>query len=564
MRDAIRCTGRWFARHALLRRCGTAGLFAAALGAQPAGAVQGPEVLQALQRPDTSTLSYSDALAAFYAERGGRPLWFGSAHLGPSATALRAALAAAGNEGLSPGDYLTPTLVAACAGAVPADPAGCELQLSDALLRYAGDVGYGVLHAADVDPNWHIPQQLLNGRRLLERVAAAPDLPDLLRQLPPAHPGYRALRDALRRYRAWAAAGRWLAVPDGPSLHPGDHDDRVGALRERLGAASPELLRSDTPALFDPALEAAVRGFQEHHGLDPDGIVGRRTLAALNIPPEQRLTQLRANMERWRWLPRELGDSYILVNLAGFELTLVQPGQPPLQLRVINGRQDSSSPAFASRISRVLLNPDWTVPRRIAVEEMLPQLQRDPLALQDKDIQVLRRVNGELVPVDPASVDWRSLNKNNFPFVLRQAPGPKNSLGRIKFVMPNPFAIYLHDTPAKGLFSRTVRTFSHGCIRVEHTLTLGARLLGEPPPQAASAGSVPGGAVVVEAAAPQGTEQRLQQLIDQGETESLPLPEPLPVYLIYLTAWVDGAGNLQFRDDVYGRDVPLVDRFNFP
>lgn len=481
-------------------------------------------------------------LTRFYAARDYRPLWFGSARPVPRTAELIAVLGEAKREGLNPADYITVDLQQACGDPAP-DPLSCELALSDSLLRYARDVGHGLLRAAELDPNWHIPQQPLVAEALLARVAETTDLTTLLHELPPPHHGYQKLRDALAGYRVWASSGQWFPVPAGPTLRQGERGARVLALRERLGGRDHQLLESADPALFDDRLEAAVRAFQFRHGLDVDGIVGRRTLAGLNVPPQERIAQLRTNLERWRWLPRELGDSHILVNLAGFDLTLVQPGRAPFRMRAINGRPDRTSPAFQSKVNRLVLNPDWTVPRRLAVEDMLPQLQRDPHALEAKGIEVLRREGGELVPVDPASVDWHRLHKDNFPYVLRQLPGPQNSLGRIKFVMPNAFDIFIHDTPAKGLFAKRVRTLSSGCVRVEQPLELASRLL-------ADGREDPAG--------------WLQGRIDVGDTENLPLASPVPVYLVYLTAWVDEAGNLQFRDDVYGRNVQMRDRFAFP
>jgi murein L,D-transpeptidase YcbB/YkuD len=248
-------------------------------------------------------------------------------------------------------------------------------------------------------------------------------------------------------------------------------------------------------------------------------------------------------MERWRWLPRDLEATHILVNLAGFELTLMHASEPSLWMRVITGRPDRASPAMHSHITGLVLNPDWTVPRRIAVEDLLPQLQRNPRALRAKHISVLRWQDGSLVEVDPTHVDWHTVDADNFPFLLRQSPGAHNSLGRLKFEMPNRRAIYLHDTPAKDLFRKSVRAFSSGCIRVEKPLQLAARLLD-------ADGQTAG--------------RSLLERIESGETQALPITPAVPVYLVYLTAWVDGAGNLQYRNDVYGRNVQTRDRFSFP
>ena len=315
----------------------------------------------------------------------------------------------------------------------------------------------------------------------------------------------------------------------------------MGLLRQRLAARDPELLNAARPDFYDDRLVAVVERFQVHHGLDVDGIVGKNTRAALNVPRDRRIAQIALNMERWRWLPRQLGERHILVNIAGFYLTLVQPGRAPLQLRTISGRRDRSSLVFQSHVSHLVVNPDWTVPRRIAVEDLLPQLQRDPLSLADKGIRILRRENDELVEVDPLAEDWLAYNKHNFPYLLRQSPGAHNSLGRVKFMMPNPYAIYIHDTPAQGLFRKSVRTLSSGCIRVERALDLASLILtaddpAEPPP--------------------------LSGYLETGETVQVPIGSQLPVYLVYFTARVDEQGELYLYDDVYGRDLPLLDRFS--
>jgi murein L,D-transpeptidase YcbB/YkuD len=211
-----------------------------------------------------------------------------------------------------------------------------------------------------------------------------------------------------------------------------------------------------------------------------------------------------------------------------------------LRLRTISGREDRKSVAFQSHISHLVFNPDWTVPRRLAVEDMLPQLQRDPLSLAQKQIRILRREDGELVEVDPLKEDWKRYNKRYFPFLLRQAPGEHNSLGRVKFMMPNPFAIYIHDTPAQRLFDKNVRTLSSGCIRVERALELASMLL------------------KVDEPAP---DPPLRRYLDTQETVQVPVVSRMPVYLVYFTAWVDEQGELHLYDDVYGRDSPLLKRF---
>jgi murein L,D-transpeptidase YcbB/YkuD len=508
----------------------------------PARAVPWEGLAVVLQRPGLVKEAYRRELARFYFAQQYRPLWFEAGALSRKAELLLAALGRSDREGLDPEDYVSTGLMQACAPSAN-QPLACELALSDALLRYASDVGYGVLQAAEADPFWHLPQQALPVEALLTAVADRIDVGGLLAELPPPHHPYARLRTALEQQRNRGPDQHWLQVPDGPTLRPGYRGERVLALRERLGSDQPELHLAADPALFDTELQDAIAAFQARHGLDEDGLVGPATLAALNVSREDRIAQIRLNMERWRWLPRDLEASHVQVNLAGFQLTLVQAGESSMQMRVINGRPDRASPAMQDRITGILLNPDWTVPRRLAVEDMLPQLQRDARVLQAKHIRVLRWRDGGLVEVDPATVDWGAVNEDNFPFLLRQSPGPHNSLGRLKFEMPNSRAIYLHDTPARGLFRKSMRAFSSGCIRVEKPLQLAARLLGDDAPAAVDS---------------------LLERIESGQTQLLPVTPPVPVYLVYLTAWVDETGNLQFRDDVYGRNVQLRDWFSFP
>ena len=530
------------ALHGPLRPAGLGAVWMLLVGAlvlQPGPVTASTWALLAASSQSHPLAASRDPLLQFYAERQGRPLWFDSTRPSPRMGELLAVLADAASEGLDPADYRPEALREACYQDPSPDPVSCELGLTDSLLRYARDVYSGVLTASEVDPDWHIPQQPLPVAQLLTRVANADALTPLLRALPPPHAAYKRLREALAHYRQPGQIP-WPRIAEGPLLRVGDRGRRVRMLRARLGAELPALLDVDQACLFDAGLRRAVEAFQARHGLAEDGVVGPQTLAALNVPLGARIADLRLNMERWRWLPRELGSRHILVNLAGFGLTLVRKGQPVLQMRVIAGRPDRSTPAIQSAVSQLVLNPEWTVPRRIAVEDLLPQLQRDPLALQAKGIRVLARQGSAWTEVDPQQIDWSRHHVDNFPYVLRQAAGPGNSLGRIKFDMFNPFDIYLHDTPARALFRRPQRAFSSGCIRVEKPLPLAAHLFD-------------GDADRIGA--------WLWRRIERGDTDRLRVSPSVPAYLVYLTAWVDDAGTVQFRPDMYRRNSKLRHRF---
>jgi len=476
----------------------------------------------------------------FYRDSGYRSLWTTPTGLSPKGRTLAITLLEAEAEGLEPEDYLSPTFLERCLDDVMDNAGWCELQLTEAFLHYAEDVGYGRHRLTGQDPEWHIKPRPFDARAALAQAQSTTDMAALLERLPPIHPQYRRLREALASYRAEARAGEWPAIPDGPVLEPHVSHEQVPPLRQRLAAEGYLDGPQDADSDFDDDLRDAVVRFQASHGLTQDGKVGPKTRAALNVPLAERIAQIRINMERWRWLPRDMGTRYLLINLPAFELDIVVDEQVVHRMRAITGRVDRTSPSFASYLTQIVLNPSWTVPRRLAVEDLLPRQQQDPEFLAHKQIAVLQRQDGQYVEIDPQTVDWQQYDKDNFPFVLRQAPGPKNSLGQIKFIMPNPFAIFLHDTPGKALFNKTVRTLSSGCIRLQEPLELADWLL--------------------EAEQPDMLET-LRGEIDSGESLTLPLRERVPVYLVYLTAWVDEAKNLQFRDDIYGRNHILLSLF---
>ena len=255
-------------------------------------------------------------------------------------------------------------------------------------------------------------------------------------------------------------------------------------------------------------------------------------VAALNVPVEERLRQLELNMERWRWLPRELGTRYLLINIANFTLEVVDQDQPVLTMRTIVGRPDRPTPILQSALSQVVLSPYWHVPQRIALQDKLPVIRKDPHYLARHGFQVVR---GRHV-IDPTTIAWAQLTRTHFPYRLRQRPGATNALGRIKFLLPNPFDVYLHDTQARALFHAPVRTFSSGCIRLEKPLELAAYLL---------------------RADPVWTPDKIRRAVERPQEQVISLATPLAVYVLYRTAWVAADGSVQFRPDLYKHDQIL-------
>jgi murein L,D-transpeptidase YcbB/YkuD len=497
--------------------------------AGPAGTLLEPRLVGLL------TLYTPRAVERFYAERDWRPFWIDRDGPTAAARSLLEAVRASGDEGLNPAEYhlpeIEPLLLATPLNG--ADAARLELLFSDAFLVLARHLAEGRRRPADVDPDWHIPVQAGNPGDLLRQVAAGRPVSEALDSQRPAHPGYRRLREALVRYRALANSGGWPELPAGEKLESGMRDARVPILRQRLQITgdAPSRLPAD-PEFFDGELDAAVRAFQSRHGLEVDGVVGRRTRAALAASAGERVRQLVINLERWRWLPRDFGPRHIQVNVAAFELEYLERDQPPLDMKVIIGRTYRSTPAFTERMTYLELNPYWNVPKRIARLDLLPKLERDPEYFDHQGIRILSDWSADAEVIPPAEMEWEPGSGRAFPYRLQQLPGPLNALGRIKFMLPNRFDIYLHDTPSRNLFQRTVRTFSSGCIRLEKPIDLALRVL---------EGS-------------NWNEASLLEAIDSGEHRIISLPRSIPVYLIYLTAWGNAAGVVNFRNDIYDRD----------
>jgi murein L,D-transpeptidase YcbB/YkuD len=475
------------------------------------------------------------ALRQFYQLRGYAPAWGADAGGVERASLLLQALAQADTHGLDPGDYHLEAIRARRTGSLDRNAVEQELLLTDAYLRYATQVRTGRVRPEQVDPDWGITPPSFDAVGALARALSDPQaFAAELASLPPPGDGYVRLVEALGRYRAIAAGTRWPVLPSGSLLRPGSSDVRLPALRDRL-AAEGDLAGLASGVDYDDTLEQAVRRFQARHGIAVDGIVGPATLKALNVPVSERIRQIRLNLERWRWLPRDLGRRYIAVNAADATLEVVEDGQTVLASRVVVGDLRHPTPVVRSRLDAVIFNPPWNVPSSIAAKEILPRLRRAPHYLADNDIVILERRESDPFGL---TMDWSGVPSNPFPFRLQQQPGPQNSLGRIKFDTPNRFDVYLHDTPARSLFARPLRTSSHGCVRVERARELAAYVLADQ--------------------APSGGTPMIDEAIVAGRTQRVPVARPLPVYFFYWTAFVEGGRVVHFREDVYGRDRRLA------
>ena len=474
---------------------------------------------------------FRPALRTYYKDRAGTLLWLGTDRM----TTLINRLTRAEEDGLDPSQYLVADLKARLSSVATADTralAETELIFSAAFLAYASDLKVGRLSPRKLDPELFAQTKTIDGVAALAKLSDYKDLRVFFRLWAPHNPEYRALRVLLSVHREIAAGGGWPTVPPGETLKPGMRDSRISRMRARLRASGDITVDSAKPDVYDPALVMAVKRFQKRHGLEPDGVVGKQTVAAMNVPVEERIRQIVLNMERWRWLPEDLGDRYILVNIAGFKLTLVDSGAVWDRMRVAVGKPYRRTPVFSDRIRYLEFNPYWTVPYSIATRDLLPKIKKNPGILKVKGYELLR--DGKSVA--PETINWSSLSRKNFPYTLRQKPGPKNALGRVKFMFPNQFAVYLHDTPGRQVFGHASRAFSSGCIRLARPIDLAEQVLRD---------------------TPDWNRERIDAVLETGKRTVVNLAKRLPVHLTYSTAWSGEGGTINFRPDIYGRDKSL-------
>ena len=488
------------------------------------------------EKPSSPTFPTRQTLREFYANREQRLAWCDESGVTlPSVRTFLEALGRAREHGLNPEDYGLSRLER-MAGSMReanetkdsvADWADFDLLMTTAFFRYASDLSTGRLHPDEIRSEWHTEPPEPDLPVSLDRALQEGSLEKLLERLPPPHPGYARLREGLMDLRSVEDAGGWPVVPEGPDLKRGARGPRVATLKQRLLASANDAPDSE---IFDAALDERVRVFQTLHGIEPDGIVSKATLAELNVPVERRIRQIVLNLERWRWIPRHLGEPHVEVNIPGFVLKLVRDGRVELRSRIVVGKAFTPTPVFSDEIVAVVANPPWNVPETLAVREYLPELKEDPQGFLRHGIRIYENGAEDAREVDPASVSWAGVDDDEFKYHLRQDPGPDNALGRVKFHLTNNFQIYLHDTPARGLFAQTDRDLSHGCIRVEKARDLANVILAD-------------------------SSRKLDEALESEEEKHIPVRPPVQVQILYLTAWMDEEGALRFSPDIYEFDV---------
>ncbi|MEJ2158158.1 MAG: L,D-transpeptidase family protein [Desulfobacteraceae bacterium] len=484
----------------------------------------------------------------FYQNRDFAPKWFGVDGLHPSALTLVEAIRNADREGLNSEDYhlnaIEQILHELSDEAFPPDSskahrwADLDLMLTDAVLLLGSHLSAGRVNPENLHADWLIGARSMELVDLLGQTESPEQLVSQLNQLKPRHQGYKDLISELLRLREILSRGGWPQVETSRILRPGDKDSAIATVRRRLELSGDlqDNAALDTDDVYNPVLVSAVERFQRRHGLRPDGILGPRSVEAMNVTVAQRIRQIELNLERWRWLPQDLGERHIIVNTAAFYLKVIEHGREKMVMRVVVGRPARQSPVFSADMTYLVFNPYWNVPRKLAVEDILPKAKKDAQYLIDKKFKVFNGWKEDAEELDPQTLQWEAYSKHYFPFRLRQEPGKGNALGRFKFMFPNQFAVYLHDTPQKSLFARAHRDFSSGCIRLEHARALASYLLSDDP---------------------KWNRESLSQILDQGLQRVVHVPRPIPVHLQYMTAWVDPDGTLQFRDDIYKRDEKL-------
>jgi murein L,D-transpeptidase YcbB/YkuD len=479
-----------------------------------------------LQLVAGDTLHISRATIDFYRKRRFRPAWSEEDKLTDAGQKLASVIRESERDGLSPLRYrydvlynmvrtferegegeLDETAEAIYGGEL-------DLLLTEGFTRYALDLGTGTLDPEQGGLKWNIPRGAVPRENLLRALARGEDPEAIIEKVRPTAPQYRRLMHVLSRLQDIKEKNAWRPF-SAATANPGDSSAPVAALRHRLMTSEDEreaamaARGSERPMFFDQDLHLALKHFQDRHAIDGDGRLGEKTLDELNRPIEQRIAEIKLNLDRWRWLPHDLGKMYLMVNVAGFEMEVVENNRVIEAMNVVVGKPGWATPIFADTLEHLVVNPYWNVPASIAQEEVLPAIARDPGYLERNNME--RTSDGG----------------------FRQRPGPKNALGEFKFLFPNPHNVYLHDTPADALFSRSSRAFSHGCIRIERprdlAYLLGSKLARKSPAQ-------------------------IDRLSALSSEQWVALKRKIPVYVLYFTTWVDDDGTVRYHHDVYGID----------
>jgi Uncharacterized protein conserved in bacteria len=494
---------------------------------------------------DNELLLSGNALRIFYLNRNYTSAWFNRNTFSNNGYALLDYIQQVDCQGLKPEDYHL-YLIEEYIGKLlyffkPVDTADMmklDILLTDAFMSLGSNLYYGKVDPEKEGANWKMqrkdPELRLDLK--LEEALAGNDVGKELNMLAPRYRAYWKMKEELAFYLGLNKQ-LWPAILSDIAIKPGESNQLIPMIRERLIKLRYQLSDSIS-VIFDEELGKQLRMFQHDWGLNDDGLIGKSTLEALNSPPLRLISQLKVNMERYRWLPLQVTEKYIIINIANFELDLIQGMDTLVSMRAIVGKEARKTPVFNGQMTYIVFNPSWTVPPTILKEDVIPQLLKGPGYLEKNNMKLLRNNGSELAYND---IDWSKISIDNFPYMVRQNPGPANALGRVKFIFPNADNVYIHDTPSKGYFARDDRAMSSGCIRVEKPFDLAVLLLSDKPDWLPT---------------------HIRDAMEQDKEETVRLKIPVDVVLIYLTAWTDGKDRIQFRRDVYQRDEIILGALN--
>ena len=494
---------------------------------------------------DNEFLLSGNVLVLFYVNRNYAPAWFIQNTFSNNGYALLDYIRQVDQQGLQPSDYHL-YLIEAYMGKIlcffkPMDKAEMmkmDILLTDAFMLLGSHLHYGKVDPEKDGANWKMqlkdPELRLDLK--LEEALAGNNVTSELNMLAPRYRAYWMMKDELAFFLKLDKQ-LWPVILSDKAIIPGDTNQMLPKIRERLIKLRYKL--SDSISItFDEELEKQLKMFQDDWGLNNDGVIGKSTLEYLNSPPFKLISQLKVNMERYRWLPLQVTEKYIIVNIANFKLDLIAGRDTLISMRAIVGKDPRKTPVFNERISYIVFSPSWTVPHTILQEDVIPELLKGPEYLEKRNMILLRNDGSELAYND---IDWSTISINNFPYTVRQNPGPGNALGRVKFMFPNTYDVYIHDTPLKGSFVNDARDISSGCIRVEKPFDLAVLLLSD---------------------SPEWSPANIHEAMQQDKEQTVRLKIPVDVVLIYLTAWTDGKDRIQFRKDVYQRDNIVLGALN--
>ncbi len=493
----------------------------------------------------------------FYAQRNFRPAWSTLYELNCKAYEMKYHLHQSKFDGLNPLDYhieVVDQLIAkveqANKGGQPVS--GVELAVLDILLTDAF-IAYGThLYMGKVDPEhskigWEINKKQPS-KDILKKLKRGLEETNIRTQLEDLWPGfsiYKRMRTSLMELYEMQdkMPAQWQSLSSNISIKPNETHNLIPRIRERLsflGQGEIEVPTTTSPSLYDSLLLTEVKVFQKKHGLNPDGVIGQATFRAMNKSPKDLIQQATVNLERLRWLPDTTLSELILVNIANYSMDYIRKGDTLLHSKAIVGKAYRKTPVFNALMSYLVFSPTWTVPPTILRNDVIPAIKKDPGYLRAKNMRLLTYGGQE---VDPANVDWANISASNFPYMVRQDPGPSNSLGWVKFMFPNKFNVYIHDTPSRDLFMRDDRALSSGCVRIQRPFELANLLLADQPLW---------------------TEDRIRSVMYGGKEQTVMLRKPISVVLLYLTFWTDSEGVPMFRHDIYSRDEELFKVINQP